>query len=80
MAVEEVTMPKYGMTMQEGTISGWQVAAGDQVEEGQPLAGVSTEKVDEDIEAPVSGTVTEILVEQGETVEVGTVLCRIETG
>jgi pyruvate/2-oxoglutarate dehydrogenase complex dihydrolipoamide acyltransferase (E2) component len=80
VAVEEVTMPKYGMTMQEGTISGWEVAAGDHVEEGQPLAGVSTEKVDEDIEAPVSGTVTEILVEQGETVEVGTVLCRIETG
>jgi pyruvate/2-oxoglutarate dehydrogenase complex dihydrolipoamide acyltransferase (E2) component len=79
MAVEEVTMPKYGMTMQEGTISGWQVAAGDEVQEGQPIAGVSTEKVDEDIEAPVSGTVTEILVEQGETVEVGTVLCRIET-
>ncbi len=80
MALEEVTMPKYGMTMQEGTISGWEVAAGDQVEEGQPIAGVSTEKVDEDIEAPVSGTVTEILVQQGETVEVGTVLCRIETG
>jgi 2-oxoglutarate dehydrogenase E2 component (dihydrolipoamide succinyltransferase) len=80
MALEEVTMPKYGMTMQEGTISGWEVAAGDQVEEGQPIAGVSTEKVDEDIEAPVAGTVTEILVEKGETVEVGTVLCRIETG
>ena len=73
-------MPKYGMTMQEGTISGWEVAAGDEVEEGQAIAGVSTEKVDEDIEAPVSGTVTEILVEKGETVEVGTVLCRIETG
>jgi pyruvate/2-oxoglutarate dehydrogenase complex dihydrolipoamide acyltransferase (E2) component len=80
MALEEVTMPKYGMTMQEGTISGWEVAAGDQVEEGQPIAGVSTEKVDEDIEAPVAGTVTEILVQKGETVEVGTVLCRIETG
>lgn len=73
-------MPKFGMTMQEGTVSDWSIAVGDRVEEDQPLAGISTDKVDSDLEAPVAGTVTEILVEKGQTVPVGTVLCRIETG
>lgn len=72
-------MPKWGMTMQEGTLAEWEVTVGDVVEEGQPLAAVSTDKVDSDVEAPVSGTVTEICVEKGASVPVGTVLCRIET-
>ena len=72
-------MPKWGMTMQEGTLAEWEVAVGDSVQEGQPLAAVSTDKVDSDVEAPVSGTVTEICVEKGASVAVGTVLCRIET-
>lgn len=80
MAVEEVTLPKWGMTMQEGTIADWQVEAGDRVAEDDVLAAITTEKVESDLEAPVAGTVTEILVETGATVPVGTVLCRIETG
>jgi pyruvate/2-oxoglutarate dehydrogenase complex dihydrolipoamide acyltransferase (E2) component len=70
-------MPKWGMSMQEGELTEWLVAVGDVVTEGQPLASVETEKVDAEIEAPVGGTVTEILVEPGTTVEVGSVIARL---
>lgn len=76
----EVTLPKWGMTMQEGTITEWQAAVGDEVAEGQVLATIETEKVDAEIEAPASGVLEEILVSAGETVEVGTVIARINTG
>lgn len=75
---EDVVLPKYGMTMEEATLGPWEVEAGARVEEDQPLVSIHTDKVDTDIEAPVSGTVVEILVEAGATVDVGTVLCRIE--
>ena len=70
-------MPKWGMSMQEGALTQWLVAVGDEVGEGQALATVETEKVDAEIEAPAAGTVTEILVEEGATVEVGTVIARL---
>ena len=74
----DITMPKWGMTMQEGVLVEWLVSVGDVVTEGQPLATVETEKVDSDIESPAAGTVTELLAEAGETVEVGTVIARLE--
>ena len=74
----DITMPKWGMTMQEGVLVEWLVAVGDLVTEGQPVATVETEKVDSDIESPAAGTVTELLAETGETVEVGTVIARLE--
>ena len=73
----DITMPKWGMTMQEGVLVEWLVSVGDVVTEGQPLATVETEKVDSDIESPAAGTVTELLAETGETVEVGTVIARL---
>lgn len=73
----DITMPKWGMSMQEGVLTEWLVAVGDQVTEGQALASVETEKVDAEIEAPQDGTVSEILVEAGATVEVGTVIARL---
>jgi pyruvate/2-oxoglutarate dehydrogenase complex dihydrolipoamide acyltransferase (E2) component len=73
----DILMPKWGMTMQEGDLLEWHVAVGDTVQEGQPLATVSTEKVDADIEAPSAGTVSELLVDAGDTVEVGTVIARL---
>ena len=73
----DITMPKWGMSMQEGVLIEWAVAVGDQVAEGQPLASVETEKVDAEIESPADGTVSEILVQAGETVEVGTVIARL---
>ena len=74
----DITMPKWGMTMQEGVLVEWLVAVGDVVTEGQPVATVETEKVDSDIESPAAGTVTDLLAETGETVEVGTVIARLE--
>jgi pyruvate/2-oxoglutarate dehydrogenase complex dihydrolipoamide acyltransferase (E2) component len=65
------------MTMSEGKIAAWEVAVGDRVTEGQPLAAITTDKVESDVEAPVDGVVEEILVEAGATVEVGTVIARI---
>jgi pyruvate/2-oxoglutarate dehydrogenase complex dihydrolipoamide acyltransferase (E2) component len=75
----DVTLPKWGMTMQEGTIASWHVSAGDTVDEGDVLATVETDKVDADLEAPASGVLEEILVQAGSTVEVGSVLARIRS-
>jgi pyruvate/2-oxoglutarate dehydrogenase complex dihydrolipoamide acyltransferase (E2) component len=75
--LEDVELPKWGMTMSEGKIAAWEVAVGDRVTEGQPLAAITTDKVESDVEAPVDGVVEEILVEAGTTVEVGTVIARI---
>jgi pyruvate/2-oxoglutarate dehydrogenase complex dihydrolipoamide acyltransferase (E2) component len=73
----DVVMPKWGMSMQEGHLVQWLVAVGDSVVEGQVLANVETEKVDAEIEAPQAGVVSEILVEAGTDVEVGTVIARL---
>lgn len=73
----DIIMPKWGMSMQEGVISSWLVAVGDVITEGQPVAVVETEKVDAEIEASDAGTITEILFEAGDTVEVGEVIARM---
>jgi 2-oxoglutarate dehydrogenase E2 component (dihydrolipoamide succinyltransferase) len=70
-------MPKLGETVTEGTISRWLKDVGDTVAFDDPLYEVSTDKVDSEIPSPVSGTLLEILVAAGETVEVGTELARI---
>ena len=76
--MHDVELPKWGMTMQDGTISEWIKKVGDSVEEGDVIAIIETEKVDADLEAPESGVLKEILVQAGQTVDVGTVLARIE--
>lgn len=73
----EITLPKWGMTMQEAVVSEWLVAVGDTVAEGQPVVRVESDKVDAEVESPASGTLTEILVADGQTAEVGDVLGRI---
>ena len=73
----DVTLPKWGMTMQEATISEWLVAVGDEVTEGQPLVRIESDKVETDVESPGSGTVSEIVVAEGEDAEVGSVIARI---
>jgi len=78
--IEEVTLPKWGMTMQDGTITEWMVEVGEAVSEGDTIAIVATEKAEAELEAPASGRLVEVLVPDGETVEVGTVVARIDTG
>jgi pyruvate dehydrogenase E2 component (dihydrolipoyllysine-residue acetyltransferase) len=68
----DVTMPQLGETVTEGTITRWLKQVGEQVQADEPLFEVSTDKVDSEVPAPTSGTVTEILVPEGETVAVGT--------
>lgn len=70
-------MPQLGETVTEGTITRWFKQVGDSVAEDEPLFEVSTDKVDSEVPSPMSGTLTEILVEEGDTVDVGTVLARI---
>jgi pyruvate/2-oxoglutarate dehydrogenase complex dihydrolipoamide acyltransferase (E2) component len=67
------------MGMSEGTITTWLKSVGDTVSEDEPLADVEAEKVEETLEAPASGTLTEIVVPEGETVEVRSVVAYIET-
>ena len=79
MARVEVLLPQWGMGMSEGTILSWHKAVGDAVSEDEALAEVEAEKVEETLEAPASGTLAEILVNEGDTVEVRTVVAVIET-
>ena len=75
--VHEITMPKLGETVTEGTVGSWKKQAGDRVDFDDPLFEVSTDKVDSEIPSPYDGVLLEILVPEGETVPVGTVLARI---
>src|SRR5581483_1606806 len=76
MAVE-VIMPKFGLTMHEGTIQRYFKAPGDQVRAGEPVYEVETEKVLYEVEAPAGGTLAAVLFAEGATVECGTVVAVI---
>ena len=73
----DVILPKWGLTMEDGTVVAWYVDEGDHVVEGEVIAEVETEKVENDLEAPCAGVVARILVDEDETVDVGTVLAVI---
>jgi 2-oxoglutarate dehydrogenase E2 component (dihydrolipoamide succinyltransferase) len=70
-------MPQLGETVTEGTITKWYKAVGDEVARDEPLFEVSTDKVDSEVPSPAAGTLTAILVEEGDTVEVGVTLAVI---
>ena len=74
---EIVKMPQLGETVTEGTILRWLVAVGDEVKEDDPILEISTDKVDTEVPSPFSGKVTSLLVEEGETVEVGVGLMEL---
>lgn len=73
----EVVMPQMGESIAEGTISKWLKSVGDEIERDEPLLEISTDKVDAEVPSPVSGTLLEIRHNEGETVEVDTVLAVI---
>jgi pyruvate dehydrogenase E2 component (dihydrolipoamide acetyltransferase) len=70
-------MPQLGETVTEGTITKWFKSVGDQVERDEPLFEVSTDKVDSEVPSPAEGVLTAILVEEGDTVDVGVTLATI---
>ncbi|MBA2313335.1 MAG: hypothetical protein H0V97_11145 [Actinobacteria bacterium] len=72
-----VPLPKWGMSMVEATVVEWHKAVGDHVETGEALVNIETDKVDTEVEAPLSGKMVEILVQPGEDAEVGATLCLI---
>jgi pyruvate dehydrogenase E2 component (dihydrolipoamide acetyltransferase) len=73
----DVVMPQMGVSVSEGTITKWLKQEGEQVEADESLLEISTDKVDTEVPSPASGIVTQILVPEGETVEVGTKLAVI---
>jgi len=73
----DVILPKWGLTMEDGTVVAWYVDEGDHVVAGEMIAEVETEKVENELEAPCAGVVARILVDEEETVDVGTVLAVI---
>ena len=72
--MEQVTMPKLGLTMTEGTVSQWKASPGDRVKKDELILVVATDKLTYEVVSPIDGAVLEILVNEGETVPVGTVL------
>src|SRR5579864_8306774 len=75
----DITMPQLGETVTEGTITKWMKQVGDEVKEDEVLFEVSTDKVDSEVPSPASGFLTEILVPEGETVDVGVKLAVISS-
>jgi pyruvate/2-oxoglutarate dehydrogenase complex dihydrolipoamide acyltransferase (E2) component len=75
----DVVMPQMGVSVSEGTIVEWRKQPGDWVAYEEPICDISTDKIDTEVPAPAAGRLTEILVEVGTTVDVGTVLARIAT-
>ena len=76
----DVEMPQLGETVTEGTITRWFKAIGDQVAQDEVLFEVSTDKVDSEVPSPAAGYLAEILVPEGETVDVGTRLAVLSDG
>src|SRR5688500_1358821 len=79
MAKIDVIMPQMGESIAEGTLSRWIKKVGDAVKRDEPIFEISTDKVDAEIPAPNAGVLAEILVQEGQTVAVQTVVARIET-
>jgi 2-oxoisovalerate dehydrogenase E2 component (dihydrolipoyl transacylase) len=76
---EKILMPQLGESVTEGTISKWFVKAGDTINKYDPICEVNTDKVNAEVPSTFSGTISEIVVQEWETVEVGTLLCYITT-
>ena len=77
MARVEITMPQMGESITEGTVVEWRKKPGERIEQDETLLEIGTDKVDTDVPSPVGGVVAEILVAEGETVDVGTLLAVI---
>ncbi len=79
MAEVDVEMPKMGESITEGTVIEWHKEPGDRVEQDEILLEIGTDKVDTEVPSPQAGILTETLVEEGDTVEVGAIIARVET-
>ena len=76
----DVVMPQMGESIVEGTLTKWLKKPGDRVERDEPLFEISTDKVDTEIPSPAAGMLSEVMVEEGKTVGINTVVARIDEG
>src|SRR2546422_4739342 len=80
MAETQVKMPQMGESIFEGTVTKWLKKKGDKVQRDEPLFEISTDKIDTEIPAPASGVLQDILVKEGQTVQINTVVAVIGDG
>jgi len=73
-----MVLPKWGMGIEEGTITKWLKNVGDRVEQGEFIVEVETAKATQEVESPVTGTLTEILLAEGQSAPVSTEIAIIE--
>jgi 2-oxoisovalerate dehydrogenase E2 component (dihydrolipoyl transacylase) len=78
LVIEQIKMPQLGESVTEGTISKWLVSVGDKVNKYDPLAEVMTDKVNAEVPSSFTGTIKELVAEDGETLAVGEIICTIE--
>src|SRR5512140_3548727 len=76
----DVVMPQMGESIVEGTLTKWLKKSGERIERDEPLFEISTDKVDTEIPSPVAGVLAQVLVEEGKTVAINTVVGRIDEG
>ena len=76
--IVEIQMPQMGESVTEGTVLEWHKQEGEFVEEGETVVEVSTDKVDAEVPAPASGTITKILKGEDETIEIGGALAQLD--
>lgn len=75
---KEIVMPKIGLDMEEGIICEWKKAVGDKIVEGDVICEIETDKAVTNVEAAVSGTLVEIVAEEGESVEITKTIAWVE--
>ena len=80
MSTVDLTVPEVGESITEVLVTSWLVAEGGAVTQDEPVVTLETDKVTVDLPAPETGALSKILVAEGETVAIGTVLARIEAG
>ncbi|MFD2762308.1 dihydrolipoamide acetyltransferase family protein [Lentibacillus juripiscarius] len=79
MATENINMPQLGESVTEGTISSWLVGAGDKVNKYDPIAEVMTDKVNAEVPSLFTGVIKELVAQVGDTIQVGDLICYIDT-
>jgi pyruvate dehydrogenase E2 component (dihydrolipoamide acetyltransferase) len=77
MSIEPIVMPKWGLAMQEGTLSKWNIAEGDKIARGQEIADIETTKIANAFESPVEGVVRRRVINEGDVVPVGALLAVV---
>ena len=75
-----IVMPKWGLAMEEGTLTAWLVEGGSEIEKGQEIAEIETTKIANVFESPVSGTLRRLVAKQGDVLPVGALLAVLAAG